>query len=203
MVKELASILKTRLYGVPFVDLYGGLVQRVEYKDTDVNGNPATKRMPVATDFYPAEACTGKELSFVPDSNKRGIAYFEDGGAVFIERTSGLLHFRASLTLVVWTNKANWAGDSYAEVSARCIASIIGRIQNTNPINYELFKRVQVSPGKVLPMDSSIFSRYTYDESTTQYLRPPFEFFAIALTVDFWISPSCIDELTLNDKVCY
>ena len=47
-------------------------------------------------------------------------------------------------------------------------------------------------------------SRYTYDETVTQFLRPPFEFFALGLQLKYSINESCVEPLTItNEEVCY
>lgn len=202
MIKELSSILRDRLEGLPFIEVYGGLAQKVEYKENDQNGNPITKRMPVCYDVVGAGDCAGKEYPVTPDSSKRGVAYFEDGGVTYIDRKRNLLKFRAMVTLVVWTNRAKWAGDSYAEVSAACIAATIGRIANANPINYEVFKTLTVTPVRIAPQDSTVFSKWSYDETVLQHLRPPYEFFNISFTVDFYISNDCLTQLEQKDAIC-
>jgi hypothetical protein len=187
---------------LPFIEVYGGLAQKLEYKENDQNNNPITKRMPVSYDVIDAAPCKGKEYPVIPDNSRRGLCYFEDGGVSYIERKRNMLRFRAMVTLVVWTNRAKWAGNTYAEVSAACMASVIDRVSNANPVNTEIFKTLVVTPGRVAPQDSAIFAKWTYDETVTQFLRPPFEFFSITFTCDFYISNDCISQLTKLDPIC-
>jgi hypothetical protein len=205
MNKELSNILKGRLLSLPFSDTVAGMVQRVEYRDVDQDNNPITKRMPVAYDVAESDnTCQkGPERSLVPDSRKRSIIYFEDGGSGFIGKEGVKLHFRSVLTLVCWLNRARLVGDGYAEISAPVIAATIGAIVNAQPQNHGIFMRMITKVTRIMPQDSGLFSRYTYDESITQYLRPPFEFFGLLVTVDFCINPDCVSSLQIKPTVCY
>lgn len=208
MNKEIASILKGRLAAngnLPFVEVLAGLAQTVTYKEQDENGNPVTKRMPVAYDTNVAPGCTvSPERAVVPDSNKKGLIYFEDLGVRFIDRVSGgAMKYQADLVLVCWMNRARLVGDSYTEITSYAVTRILQKLQLKTIKNEGQFTRFRVFPGKVLPQDAAVFSRYTYDETITQYLRPPFEFFGMQITVEFCISPNCVTELIFKDPVCY
>jgi hypothetical protein len=205
MNKEISTILKNRLVGLPFTDTIAGMVQRVEYRDVDQDNNPVTKRMPVAYDVSEtANACLkGPERALVPDSSKRSIIYFEDSGSSFIDRQSSWLHFRSALTLVCWMNRARLTGDSYSEISAHVIASTVGKIVNRQPESHGIFTRLITNVTRIMPQDATVFSKYTYDETVTQYLRPPFEFFGLLISVDYRINPDCVNSLQIQPASCY
>lgn len=209
MNKEIASILKGRLLangGLPFVDSISGLAQRVTYKEVNADENQVTKSMPVSYDNSTAQGCsTTPEKALIPDSSKRGLLYFEDNGAVFVDRLAGgAFKFRSSLTLVCWMNKARLVGESYSEITSYCLATILSKLGISQITNSGNFERIVVTPGRVLPQDASVFARYTYDETTTQYLRPPFEFFAMGLEVEFAIHPQCITGVEFKEEpACY
>lgn len=203
----IASILKKRLeegQGLSFVEVYAGLVQTVEYRDPNSDATVLAKRMPVSHDTSIDPECSiSPERALVPDSSKKGVLYFEDNGTSFIDRGSGgMLRFRARLTLVVWMNRARITGDSYGNIMAFCIASIIDKLKVKTLKNEGNFMRLQVMPGTI-SQNPAVFSRYTYDESVMQYLRPPFDFAGVDLTIDYAVHPSCIDEIIINEKACY
>lgn len=204
MNKELANILKNRLIGLPFTDTIAGLVQRVEYRELDQDNVPVTKRMPVAYDVSetPNICLKGPERALVPDSSKRSIIYFEDGGSSFIDRQSSWLHFRASLTMVCWMNRERLVGNAHAEISAHVIASCVGKLVNRQPENHGIFTRIITNVTRIMPQDATIFARYTYDETVTQYLRPPAEFFGLTVSVDYRINPDCVSSLQITPAVC-
>lgn len=208
MNKEVAHILKERLAadgGLPFVEVLAGLAQRVEFKQPNGDGNPVTKRMPVSYDTNVAQGCkVTPETALVPNSKKRGILYFEDMGASFVDRVSGgAMKYRSTLVMVCWMNRARLVGDHYTEITSYCVTSALGKLKVREIANEGNFSRFLVTPGRVLPQDASVFSRYTYDETITQYLRPPFEFFGMELTVDYTIHPACVEQLEWKDPVCY
>lgn len=208
MNKEIAHVLKERLAvngGLPFVDVLSGLAQRVSYQETNADGNPITKAMPVSYDNTTADSCTvSPERALIPDSSKKGILYFEDMGSVFVDRLSGgAMRYRSTLVLVCWMNRARLVGDGYTEITSYCVGTILKKIAPPNFINVPPFVRMRVTPGRILPQDAAVFSRYTYDETITQFLRPPFEFFGMELTVDYGIHPDCINQLNFKDPACY
>lgn len=205
MNKEISNILKDRLCGLPFVEQLGGMVQTVEFKQPNGDNNVTTKRMPISCDaeLGPKGKAT-QEMAFVPNSKKLGILYFEDLGISFVDRVSGgAIQYKSRLILVCWMNRARLTGNSYTEISSYCITSILGKLKIKTIANECNFSRFMVTPGRILQQDSSVFSRYTYDESITQYLRPPFEFFGIELTVDYCIHPDCLNDIKFKEPVCY
>lgn len=209
MNKEICRILKDWLLsngGLPFVEVMAGMVQTVEYKDPmGDEGVMVTKRMPVSTDTNMATNCKlTPERELIPDSMKKGLLYFEDYGAQYIGRGSGeRLEYRSNVRLICWMNRARLVGDAYTEITSYCITNVLAKLNLQRPVNSGNFIAIRVEPGRIYPQDKGIFSRYTYDETITQYLRPPFEFFAVDLTVTYFIHPACIGQLQFVDPVCY
>lgn len=203
MNKEIASILKGRLLangGLPFVDSISGLAQRVVTKEPTGEGTTTTKAMPVSYDNSPAQGCSiSKEKALIPDSSRRGLLYFEDRGAAIGDGVGGGIGFTSGLTLVCWMNRERLVDDSYTELSAYCVAKILHKLNTHKYATEGMFQRFMVRPGRVLPQDAGVFARYTYDETVTQYLRPPFEFFALELSVDYVLHPNCIDTITFKE----
>jgi hypothetical protein len=209
MNKELCTVLKNDIAGLPFIHDLAGLVQTltVENMADDFNNGTSLKtisRFPVAHDTNITDVCsTGPERRLDPDSSKKSITYFEDFGTTAGERELGVFSYRSSVRLVCWLNRALLVGDSYAEISGYCIAKIIAAIcPNGNPRNVGIFSRLKVQPGRIHPQDAAIFARYTYDEVQRQYLRPPFEFFAIDLVADYLVAPDCLPDLIYNSIPC-
>lgn len=208
MNKEVAHILKERIAaggGVPFVEVIAGLAQRVEFKQPNGDGVPVLKRMPVSYDTTAAQGCkVTPETALVPNSKKKGLLYFEDMGSAFVDRVSGgHIKYRSTLVLVCWMNRARLVGDHYKEITSYCVTQLLSKLKAREISNEGNFARFYVTPGRILPQDASVFSRYTYEEAVTQYLRPPFEFFGMELTVEFTVHPACVEQLEFKDPVCY
>lgn len=208
MNKNISHILKERLAasgGIPFVEVIAGMAQRVEFKEPNGDGNTVTKRMPVSYDTTMAQDCRiSKERALVPNSKKKGLLYFEDMGANFVDRVSGgAMGYESRLILVCWMNRARLVGDHYKEITSYCITKVLDKLKVGEVSNEDNFSRFIVRPGRILPQDASVFSRYTYDETITQYLRPPFEFFGLELIVRYSVHPACVKALEFKDPICY
>lgn len=204
MIKEVCTDLKTALISggyLSLIDVYAGLVQVVTYKSTDENGNPLTKRMPVSYDTtLPADCPTsGKERALVPDSSKKGLVYFEDNGGFQSVReiSGGRKMYRGNIILVCWMNKKRSVGETYSEVTKAAYDQITEKLKGVIPSSN--FHNLRVNPFR-LRQDPNIFSKYTYDETVLQYLRPPFEYLAIDLQVTF--ITTCATEVQLNPATC-
>lgn len=200
MNKELAHELKALVSSLPFIDVFAGMVQTVEYADP-IDGQKegarvGRKRMPVAYDTN-IENCTTsiKENPLVPNSDKKGILYFEDGGVSNIKKTGKGYEMRSTLVLVCWMNRQKIVGNSYAEISGKCMVEIFDKLVQENPFNAGIFTRLKVRPNRILQQNKNVFALYTYDETVNQYLRPPFEFFGIELVCTYTVPTACFNAI--------
>jgi len=202
MLKEACNALKEKLLsGTPLklIDTVSGMVQTVTYTEVNNDGVKFTKRMPVSYDTNIQRCESGPEQALIPDSNKKGLIYFEENGTLQMTRqlSGGRKMYRGSVLLICWMNKNRSVGDTYAEITKLAYDEIVNKLSGN--VNSDIFINLKVTP-RAFRQEPSIFSRYTYDEVITQYLRPPFEFFAIDLNLSF-IS-SCAGTINLNPKQC-
>jgi hypothetical protein len=205
MNKELATVLRTKLAGLPFVDVLAGMAQTVTQSDPNQDDNaPAviTKRFPVSYDVVGAGNCVGTEVVLIPDSFKKSIIYFEDFGITVTGRVHGMVAYSSNLRLICWINRANLVGDHYQEISGRCMASIVDALLTRNPENVGMFTRLIVNIARIPPQDAALFGKYTYDEATRQYLRPPFEFFGIDLIATYQAPAKCLAAINWTIQQC-
>lgn len=208
MNKEVSNILRQRIIdngGLVFVDKLFGMVQTGEKSEVNDNGGTVRKRFPIAIEHVVEGVCISQEQLAIPDSSRKGILYFEDGGTNpdGRVRSGGQYQFTSSVRLVVWINRKKVTSETYIEISALAIADLIEKLGvDTNPKSEGVFSNVSVSVSGIPRQDAGIFSRYTYDETVTQFLRPPFEFFALDLAVKYSINPKCINEIILNESIC-
>lgn len=203
MTKEIASVLKSRLSGLPFLDTLAGLAQPViDVKMRDDDNFKIVKKMPVSYDVAgPKNTFLGMERQLVPDQSRKSILYFEDFGTV--PDTSGRagarsLSFISTLRVVCWINKTKLVNYKYNELTAVCMAEIINRLVIGTAINMNGIARLMVSVGRIPIQDAAIFSRYNYDEAELQYLRPPFEYFAIDLNCKYQVVRGCLPNINLS-----
>lgn len=203
MNKDLASFLKSRLTMLPFVDVLAGLaetVEKVQYGGEDRAIITSRNRFPVATDVNKGDnEPISPETDLIPDSRRKSIIYFEDNGAVIGSTVDGTTNYTSNLRLVCWLNRRLLIGNDYQSVSAYCIASILKKVSQQNPLNFSPFINLTVKAIRLPVGDSGLFSRYTYDESVRQYLRPPFEAFGIDLVCNYKINPDCMPEIDFNN----
>lgn len=203
MIREICTVLKDRALtgeSLKFIDVVAGLADTVKYKSEDENGNPLTKTMPVSYDTNLISACrTGPEKALTPDSSKKGILYFEENGPAQTVRylSGGRAMMRVPVRAVVWINKSNTIGEIYGKAATAVYRELQQKLAGH-------FETADFANGKVQVLgfrqDSSLFSRYSYDETVLQFLRPPFEAFAIDLSISFTLA--CGSPVFLNPKIC-
>lgn len=203
MIKELCNDLKNALIAggnFDLVDTYAGLAQVVTYKTPDANENITTKRMPVSYDTNMGAECNvGRERDLVPNSAKNGIIYFEDNGGVQVLRhlSGGRKQYRATLVLVCWLNRKKSIGQTYGKITKAAYDEIRGKLKGQIPS--EWYINLKAEPVR-FRQDAGVFAKYTYDETVLQYLRPPFEYFAVDLNVTF--IAGCDAPVVLNPQNC-
>lgn len=202
MNKELSSIYKGKLTGLPFVDLLCGMVQTLTKDDPVDETKVIQKKMPVTYDHNLDPDCIGQEILPIPDSSRKSIIYFEDFGISVIDKRHGLTKYQSSLRLICWLNRSKLVGDNYIEISGRVMATIVDRLANKSPYNSGMFTTITTRVARIPPQDAGLFSRYTYEEKDRQYLRPPFEFFGIDLQTDFFANQNCLEDIEWNLTNC-
>jgi hypothetical protein len=185
MTKELSTVLKALLTPCDFKDTIAGIVQPViDVKFKDGDNTKIAKRKPVSYDTsLGASGFLGMERQLVPDKGKKSIMYFEDFGSSPDPRgRAGSLSFITNVRFVCWMNKINMGFEKYDDVTAKCIDQVLHLLITGQGVNMNGVVKLLVMNPRVLIQDANIFSRYNYDEAELQYLRPPYEYFAIDLT---------------------
>lgn len=198
-------MLRDKLASLPFIDVLAGMAQTVTTQDSNLSNPEAAavvKRFPVSYDVLGVD-CQGKEISLNPDSSRKSIIYFEDFGISSTGRLHGQTGFSSNLRLICWLNRANLVGDTYTEISGRCMATIVDTLAGRSPENVGMFTRLTVDVARIPQQDAGLFGRYTYNEADRQYLRPPFEFFGIDLVCKFYVSAKCLDAINWNNPKCF
>lgn len=204
MQKEVGNVLKDRLASLPFIDVLAGTVQTLTVTDT-TGGGPdgesveatTTKRFPVSDDHNQDAAIFGMETILIPDSARRSIIYFEDYGISLLPNIHGLKQYQCNLRLIAWFNRELLTGKStYSPVSGPLMAAVIEKLLTVNPVNVSMFSRFFTKVVRIPAQDAALFGRYNYQETQRQYLRPPFEFFAMDLENTFTVNPACLLPIT-------
>ena len=195
MTGALAAILLTHLQGLPFADRLAGLVRTVTITGEDGK----RKAFPVACNVTNADCTAGRYQDLVPDSSRKSVMYFEDGGTVLTGLLKGDPQFRSTIRLIGWLNLKKM-GLTDCDFATTAITNIIKNLpwaEFNSPANG--FVRVKLTGLNVLEKSSAIFSRYTYDEAVTQYLLYPYDYFGLNLTVEYTVRRSCIEDAVIPD----
>ena len=118
--------------------------------------------------------------------------YFEDNGSVLnlSVRHTGLNFWRSKLRLVVWMNQKLLSETFNIELATLAMNEMI-TLLCTNPVNQDVFKNFKAEVASIPPATSALFSQYDYNEKETQFLMPPYDFFAVDLEVSFGIPKGC------------
>lgn len=208
MNKEVAHVLRTRLATLPFADIVAGLAQTVtsvKALGDEENKTSITQKFPVSYDVVLAgQECMGQECALIPDSNRKSIIYFEDFGVTLNERHNNMNHYTSRLRLICWMNRANLvSGGIYTEVSGPAMNACINSVQGTGGISSGMITALITQVTNIPAQDPALFGRYSYDENTRQYLRPPFEFFGLDLTCKFRVSDKCLEQIDWSGSSCF
>lgn len=213
MQKECGIVLRNRCKTLPYADLMAGLAQTLTTQDSAEGLTFVTEKKPVSYDVVEIVNgtlrkinCQGKEMSLLPNSNRKSIIYFEDNGISPLDRKRGLQGYSVGLRMVCWMNKLNLVGDAYVNIAGQCMAAAIHNI-TTPPAKYKVIDGLPMSEFKaelegIARQNVDIFSKYTLKETDRQYLRPPYEFFAIDFRCSFYVDPKCIQQIPFTGRPC-
>lgn len=188
--------MMTRLLNLPYIEKYGGVVQTIQKVIPGAEADkPTIKRIPISAVHQAPANCSLAEainIHFIPEVKLKGLLYFEDGGVSLdtSKRHSQLNFYRSRLRLVVWLNQKLIKQEFDIELGSIAMNEMINLLC-TNPVNYDAFKNVSAKVAVIPPATSSLFSEYDYNEKETQFLMPPFDFFAIDLDIFFGIPKGC------------
>ena len=186
----IAEILNAYLLALPFADRVAGTVRPVTLV-TGSEEKPVKKTIPVACNVSQPDCISGKYTDLIPNSKYKSIMYWEDNGVKLnTENITRDFNFTASLRLVCWVNLKK-VGKTDCDVSALAITNILNAIP-TGYFNSGIYTRIRATMTGEIIKSSAIFSKYTYDEATTQYLMYPFDYFALDYNIIFTIPKGCI-----------
>lgn len=207
MNKELAAELNKRLGDLAFVEKQAGLVQVVEFqaavsgKESGAVDSFRLERFPMSVDLDYEECKKRKERDLTPNSKLKGISYFEDMGIFPLPKTRNGLQYESRLRFVCWLNRKLLTGDDYSHIVTHTMGYVINTLTK-EPFNAGPFTRCMVTVRSIPIASKALFSAYTYEESVTQYLMPPFEYFAIDFGIRFSVPYACLPTLNLTPRKC-
>jgi hypothetical protein len=199
--KQISLILLSKLGDANYLDRTSGVVQVVrKHSETD-EGFKIEKRIPYSHSATLAE-CSTMDKAMIPNSKHKSCLYFEDKGIDTGQDVRGNVQYTSRLRLVCWLNMNIINGLYDPAVTSKIMADIIFRLMEIQNQNEDPFSRVTVKLAGIAEQSQDIFSAYDYAERETQFLMPPFDFFAIDFTVTFSISKECDRTINLVNFKC-
>lgn len=202
MTNDIGNIIIDKIKTLPFIDKYAGVVKILSYKSESKDKKFTQKKFPAScqTTF---EQCKDESryMDLCPDSKKKSVLYLEDNGVRFIKREGSKITWKASYNLVCWLNMPK-LGFNDCSYSTTAIASIMKQFPVT-PFNDGIFTFIKINPIGQQPSSQNPFSKYSYDESVSQMLMYPFDYFVLLIDVDFITDQRCLEITPLNpDSSC-
>lgn len=196
---DLADIVLNLVKDLPWVDKYAGMTRTVVQTQVGDGTKPVKKYFPVACNVTDSDCVKqGTLRDLVPDINYKSVMYFEDNGTRVLGSEGPFINMQSNIRLVAWLN-GKMLGYNGCTISSIAVISILKNLyeQQGRPFNSGNFLKIQMNAVSQEVKTANIFSKYSYDESITQYLMHPFDYFALNLQINFSISHNCIDEFEL------
>ncbi len=209
MNKQISQILMTRLITLPYIDKFGGVVQTLQKVIPMEGEKPIIKRIPFSN-VHQTQPCELIEMErvnvqFIPEAKLKGMLYFEDNGLSMdnAKPSSSLNFYRSRLRLVVWLNQKKISPNFDIGLAAIAMNEMIGMLSITHYSNTDIFKNIRVTVSSIPPATASLFSEYDYNEKESQFLLPPYDFFAIDLEIRFGVPKGCkFEYLPSEPQTC-
>lgn len=186
MNSGIANYIVSLIDGLPFIDKIAGVVTPITRKADDV-----TKVFPVACGVQHRDCVAGKYDDLVPNSKYKSIIYFEDNGVSFGAIKGNRREFTSRLRLIGWLNLQK-LGETDCMKSEAIILEIL-RSLPLFPVNHNNYILLMVTLVSEAPKNKDIFSKYSYDEATMQYLMSPYDYFALDINMKWFMNLNCID----------
>ncbi len=213
MISQLATILKDKLNaidngvgnpsGLTFIDKISGMVSVGEkVQPTDIPGAFAVTKFPISLDSdYEQCISSGCYKDLVPNSNLKGILYFEDFGTSMPSRDRGNFNYISKIRLVCWINNKLIQGNDCKSINHLLITQIRKTLE-VGYFNSGQLTRINVKGTNIIENDYRLFERYTYPKESIKFLMHPYEAFGIDFSVEYSISDNCTPELIINAVSC-
>lgn len=190
MIIDLGDIVIDKVKGLPWVDKYAGIVKNLSFNSIDKDGKKVKKTFPAYCRTSWEECESGRYTDLIPDNAKKSVMYLEDKGVRFIKKDGRRYIWRASMNLVAWLNLEK-LGSTTCSYSAVALTGILSKLPET-PFNNGNYQLIQINAIGQEPKSNNPFSKYSYDETVQQFLMYPYDFFVLAIEVEFSLTKACL-----------
>ena len=202
MNTDIANIVLEKISALNWVDKYAGLVRPIVM--TQPNGAGVIKKTFPVSCSVSEQDCVSNNLytDLVPNSKYNSVMYFEDGGVSVLGGDTRYIECRSTLSLIGWLNGKKLGHDGCG-LSAICVLTILKALRPYfSPFNSGSYTGIKINAVSEDPKNPNIFTRYSYDESTNQFLMYPYDYFRLNLQITYKIAVNCIDDLTILNPSC-
>ncbi len=198
MIDKISLILRDKIKDIAGIHKISGNVYTVK---KSMNGEE--KKMPVS-DTALVLNCeeTGElEVAMIPDSDYQSVSYFEP---ISTRKVSAISNYDCAFSVrlrYVWWGNLPLLGeaDNVRMLPALIQANIIKMLCDGEYLSDEYMRSVKIEVSDIPVKSEALFSKYSYNELVTQYLKSPYAYFAIDFEVYFEISDKCFSiDYTLN-----
>ena len=212
----LLELLRNDIQALDFVERYGGLVQKVTYKNRDKNGQYVDESYPVSCMVNQQDCNTSGQFytDLIPNDKLRGVFYFEvlqgmtDQGPIIAQGKvyKSMRIFTGRARLVGWVNTKRLGVSEECYFSGQLVRKFM-QILNTkhikvNDSGFLNGARVEFNVLQELPKTSAIFDKYTYNLDK-QFLLDPFDYFAIDVEIRATMQTGCQFDVSLANSACW
>lgn len=218
MVSAIATVLKSKLENLPWMERFGGLVSTasrpiITQGADGVQVVSGYQVAPVACDVNQANCWeTGTYKYFEPDATKAAIAFFVDnGGATFREikgpkLASIILTF--DLKFLCWLNLPRLGEDltmGHCNISGRLAPLVMAQFMGRHDAfgkfegaqEEHALQEIEVTGVSQLVKNPSVFSPFTFatDQRTQALFLYPYDYFALRITGNFRVNVKCLQDV--------
>ena len=198
MNEIISDFLAQTFITLPFVSRAAGCVYGLP-KDKDT-------LIPVAPKIYTTNeqntvSCEVEQdfYDLIPDHREIGILYFEDDmGARLTASNKRYNTWSGELTLVFWGNLKR-VGLAYdmSDLEAALMAALPYEVPSSG-----LFFGGSINWSREIGKNRNPFRKYSYDETRTQYLAPPYGFFSKTVKYTVRAARNCPSSIVLTPIEC-
>lgn len=183
----IANIVVGYIRDLPWIDKLAGMTQIAKVS----MGEPKTeKRYPISCQMAFEDACVaGCYDELMPNSKYKSVVFFEDESFSYLERRGKRLYYVSNIRMVAWLNY-KLLEEGGCGSSGEYVIDILKSLPEI-PVDINDMRGVTITVTSQARRDSGIFSKYTFDEKSSQYLMAPFDFFGLDVRTEFFIVPEC------------
>lgn len=196
MLSKIIDFLSPQIEVPEFIDVYGGLAEVFELPNED----GSVQKFPIRCGLS-LDACLeqGKYGELIPDSSKKGLAFWEPLGNVAVNfMGKNIYQIAGSARFICWLNMQVLGHADQCTISAQAAIEMLKILRTTRNISSGVYTKsfVEYLPTSLPTKGKDIWSKYTFDNKRG-YLMHPFDHFAIDVSFKGSI---CADPVTMGSN---